>query len=251
MRHGFNSFLLLIFCSGVLILFLVPGLTSCSFYRTYDELSLVWPDPGVDYWNLSWLSSEGTVSRRKVEGSLSPVISISREIPVLITAVPRRNEDSDLFRIKPAGIVSASCHPRSSILELSWEEGFCADFLLKLAESDISPEVVNIEKFRDSVISRSNGNPWNLDFRKLSSELLESEIWVYSFRQLPVFPVSIPLPAGRWLSEYPPEGEFISESDLWEGELCIGIHGFMRPADGMVIIVSVDERGDVILFSGN
>ena len=251
MRQCVIRFFRLIFLSGGFFLFLVPGLTSCSFYRTYDEFSLVWPESGVDYWNLTWLSSEGIVFHRRVEGSFSPVISIARGIPLLITAVPQMKDAPALFQIKPAGFVSASCQPRSSILELSWEEGFSADFLLKLVQSGISPEIVNIEKFADSVISRSNGNPWNLDIRKLSSEFLESEIRVYSFRLLPIFPVSIPLPTGRWLSEYPPEGDIISESDLWEGELCIGLHGFMRPDDGMVIIVSVDERGDVILYSGS
>lgn len=251
-------FLLVTSLKSVLFLVFFSGLGSCGFFGISDNVPLIWPSGGLpafggsepDAWDLSWLSVDGTVFRRRVVGDERPVISFARELPVIITASPVTPEFPEPFTFKAAGCVRAPDLPRPLELCLKWEEGFAASYLLSLAESGIRPDSVNIRRFLDAVESRSGGNPWNLDLRRLSSELLGGELWIYSFRPLPVLDVTIPLPPGNWYSEYPPEPIIISEVGGWSGGLSTGLHHFIRPFDGLAASVSVDERGDVIVLSG-
>jgi len=155
------------------------------------------------------------------------------------------------FQIRPAGCAVSADTPRSPEIILSWEQGFTASFFLKLAESGVNPDAVNIRKFVETVHLRCNGRPWALDLRKLSSELLDGGLWVYSFRLLPFPEVSFALPAGHWHGEYPPEPVMEAPSGYWSGELPVGLHHFIREADRRVITVSVDERGELIISSVN
>ncbi len=244
-------FLLTSFKAAV-VLFSSAAFISCSFIRTGDDVPLTLPlCIESDYWDISWLSSDGSLLRKRVSRGSNVVISIPREMPVVVSAAPVMPESLYPFRIKPAGYVVSAEEPGCSRIDLSWEQGFEASFLLNLAASGIPPDSVNIRRFVETVESRSNGNPWNLDLNRLSSDLLSGELWVYSFRPRQSVEVSIPLSPGIWHPEYPPEKEMKSESGFWNGEITIGIHHFVRRADGMVVSVSVDDRGQVVVFSGN
>ncbi len=238
-------------------------MVSCGFYRVSDDVLLTWP-PGElplfeggepAFWNLTWLSSDGAVSRQRVAGGTQPVVQLPREVPVIITAAPVIPDFLLPYRIRPAGCVMSVDCPRLSEMSLNWEQGFAADYLLDLAGLGIRPDAVNIRRFLEAVEERSKGNPWALDLKRLSSELLEGDLWIYSFRLLSMMDISIPLPGGSWYNEYPPDPVFVSEFGNWRGELSVGLHHFIRPSDGMVSTVSIDERGDVIVLlelpSGN
>lgn len=251
MMRNIRYFLLTSF-RAVLVLFSSAVFISCSFISTSDEVQLIYPvglEP--EFWDISWLSFDGTVFRKRVSRGSVAVISIPRELPVIVSAVPVMAEFLFPYQIKPAGCVVSADVPGSSRLYLSWEQGFEADFLLNLAGSGIPPEAVNIRRFTELVESRSNGNPWNLDIKRLSTDLLNGELWVYSFKLIQTVDVSIPLPVGSWSSEYPPEKTMETESGLWIGEMTVGVHNFIRKIDGKVISVSVDERGGVVVLSGN
>jgi len=244
---------------AVIFFFLTSGLVSCSLMRAFDEISLTWPRGNLeifengetDLWNLTWLSSDGGVRGKQVPGGIPSSICIPREIPIVITATPVMREPYTPFQIKPAGCVLSADIPRNGKITLSWEQGFCAEYLLRLAESGINPGIVNIRRIVETVDTRSKGNPWTLDVSRLSFDLLEGKLWVYSFRQLPFFDVSLQLPQGHWYSEYPPTPVLVSESGVWNGVLTPGLHNFLRMADGMVVSVEVDERADVIIYSGS
>ncbi|GEM_PF-714287 len=252
MKRNFKlSFLLTSFRAAV-VLFSSAAFISCSFISTSDEVQLIYPlglEP--EFWDISWLSFDGTVLRNRVSRRSMAVICIPRELPVVVSAAPVMAESLFPYRIKPAGCVVSADEPGAPRINLSWEQGFEASFLLNLAESGIPPDAVNIRRFVETVESRSNGNPWNLDIKRLSTDLLNGELWVYSFRPIQSVDVSIPLPGGLWYSEYPPEKEMESESGFWSGEITIGVHNFIRKADGMVVSVSVDESAEVVVFSGN
>lgn len=238
--------------NAVAVLFFSAAFISCSFIRTSDEVQLILPgDFESEFWDITWLSYDGSVLCKRVSRGSTTVICIPRELPVVVSAAPVMPESLFPFQIKPAGCVVSAGEPSCSIIELSWKQGFEASFLLNLAASGIPPDAVNIRRFVETVESRSNGNPWNLDLNRLSYDLLSGDIWVYSFKQLQTFEVTIPLPVGIWYPEYPLEKELKSDSGFWNGEITIGVHNFVRKTDGMVVSVSVDERGQVVVFSGS
>lgn len=138
--------------------------------------------------------------------------------------------------------------PRPNELLMTWEHGFAADFLLKLAESGISPGYINIRRFLEAIELRLGSRPWNQDLVKLSSDLLGGDLWTYSFRISELLDVILPLQPGFWYSEYPPDLPLYSENGSWSGEMAAGLYNFVRLSDGSVVSVSVNERGDVTVF---
>jgi len=240
-------------------LFLLTVPESCSLYKISDEIQLIWPSDGVCFpgldlpenWDITWLSSDGGVIRQRVSGENYPRITVPREIPLIVSASPVMDESDEPFQIRPAGCVVSADTPRSPEITLSWEQGFNASFFLKLAESGVNPDVVNIRRFTETVLDRCNGRPWTLDLRKLNSEMLEGRLWVYSFRLLPFPEVSLPLPAGHWYGEYPPDTVMESLSGCWSGELPVGLFHLIREEDRMVLSISVNERGEVFIYSEN
>jgi len=253
-----KSFLLLTLFKVSMLMFILTVSEACSLYRSCDEIQLIWPSYGFllsgldmpEYWDITWLASDGSVNRQRVSGEAYPRITVPREIPLIVSASPVMDE-SNPFQFRPAGCAVSADTPRSPEITLSWEQGFSASFFLKLAESGVNPDAVNIRKFTDTVHNRCDGRPWTLDLRKINSELLEGRVWVYSFRLLPFSEVSFPLPAGYWYGEYPPDPGIVSFSGYWSGKLPAGLHHFIRKTDRRVLSVWVDERGEVITYSDN
>ena len=232
-------------------------LNGCSFYRMSDNVPLSWPCDGLAVlgggdlvsWELSWLEADGSVSRRRVDGGERPFIALPRERPAIVSASPVTPFLPEIYQTRPAGCVVHTAVPRPSELSLTWDQGFSAVFLLSLAEAGVPPDSINLRRFQEALEIRSEGNPWNIDLRRLSGDLLGGELWTYSFRLLPSVDVLIPFPPGTWYSEYPPNPVLISENGSWAGKLTVGMHNFIRPLDLRALSVSVDERGNIAVLS--
>lgn len=245
------------FRTSILFLaFLAVVSGSCGFYKVCDVVPITLPDGGLEdlqgnlplFWNISWLKADGTVGRRRVREGASLSLPIPRERPVVVTASPVTPHLPFPFQVRPAGFVSAADNPIPAELLVTWERGFAADFLLKLADSGISPEVINVRKFLEVIEIRLGRRTWDQDMAKLSSELLSGDLWSYSFRISELLDVVLPLQPGYWYSEYPPDQPLYSGNGSWSGELAIGLHNFVCPTDGSVVSVSINERGDVSVF---
>ena len=128
-------------------------------------------------------------------------------------------------------------------VELTWVDGFAADFLLDLARSGVNPGGINVERFRETVRTRCDGNPWFLDIRRLTGELLEGSLWTYSFRPLECHPVRLEFAAGRWHVSYLPDGSFESDGDVRTVSLPAGTHSFLQLPEEAVLVVTVDDQG--------
>jgi hypothetical protein len=120
--------------------------------------------------------------------------------------------------------------------------------MLELARSGVAPDRINIHRFQDAVALRGGGSPWSLDHRRLVSDFVSGDIWIYSFVIPPKYPVVIPFPPGCWYSEYPPDAPRISTSGNWSGELPEGLHRFLEVPGGACVSVSVSNRGEVSLI---
>lgn len=241
----------------VLLLCILSVITgSCRFYRVWDPLPVSLPNGGLGilqgslpiFWNISWLSADGSVGERRIREGDSLYLPIPREQPVIVAASPITPHLSSPFSVRPAGFVLAGDKPGPVELLMTWEHGFAADFLLTLARAGIAPEAINIGKFMEAIEVRLGDRAWNQDLAELSSELLGGDLWIYSFRISELLDVILPLPSGHWYSEYPPDLPLYSQYGSWSGELAVGLHDFVRPADGSVLTVSIDKRGDVTVF---
>ena len=222
-------------------------LWGCRLFTTSCPAQVILPDPTTAGfpddqtagWEIRWLSGDGDI-RNLICGRESPVvIDLPRERPLVISA--RLLTETGSIDFFPAGYVGRE-HSGHQV-ELSWLDGFTADYLLDLARSGIDPAMINVERFRDTVRRRCDGNPWYLDTRRLTEELLAGELWTYSFRPLDRHDIQLEFDPGCWYHCYIPDGSFESDGDSREINLPAGTHSFLRFSDESVLVVTVDSDG--------
>ncbi len=232
--------------------FLIFCLTSCSPFGIRDTYRLVLPelsesDQGsTGMWDISWLEPDGSVLNRRVDFDCKLELSLFREAPLIVSAQPVC--EGGPYIIRPSGYLSRFPPAHVDELVLSWENGFASDYLLKIADFGISPNTVNIDRFREAVTKRIGDNPWLTDIDRLSRDLLAGDLWIYSFRIREGFAVPLSLPAGRWHTEYPPDPVLDADSSDLMVELPVGIHYFLRESDHLVACAEVNSKGEVLLL---
>ncbi len=232
--------------------------SSCSLFSASDDIPVKWPEefpaaseiPEQASWTIHWLAESGEVKSSQVSGSGELSLSIPREIPLIVAAWPHFSGIFQFWHCKPAGFVQGTAHVHEAI-ELNWLDGFAAEFLLELAQGGVDIRRLNIDRFRDTVSARSHAQPWKLDRRKLAEDIRDDSLWVYSMTQQASMDIGLPLPAGIWYSSYPPDLPLIADDSGWSGSMVHGLHQFIRPSDGTVAEVWIDERNvPVILLHG-
>ena len=231
--HRTSSYLLAAVC--------VISLTGCVLFSTSDEITLIFPtEPSGAAWTIRWLSDFGEVGNRTVEGNDSHLLTIPREIPLIIAAWPNVADISVPWAFKPAGFVQGTGE-RYRLAELNWENGFAAELLCDLAEGGVNLSGINVDRFVETVTERSSGRPWDIDRRNLVSDILDGSLWVYSVKLLEPREINLPLPPGTWYSTYPPDPPIIADESGWKGSLVRGLHQFMRSSDHAAATVWIDE----------
>ena len=258
MKNSIRTILLNTFRLSRFPLLLAVGFVSCGQIEGFDSAAVICPPeiPGAlggrepEFWDLSWLTDDGSVRSRRVANPENAALTLSRERPVILKAGPGTPGLPRSYRIRPAGCIISAHREGLEELELNWEDGFAADFLLRMAGAGIDPARININRFREAVAERSESSPWYLDLKRLGSDLANGDLWIYSFKPLPVFDVVLPLSSGSWYSSYPPDPVIIAgeSGEGWSGMMPVGMHRFLRLPDEKAVTVSVDERGDVILL---
>ena len=230
------------------IILAVICLSGCNFFRSADSVRVRWPETpvpafgtrGATSWTLRWYAADRSVQSRRVEAGESPRLILAREIPLIVSALPETETDYAPWRSRPAGFAAPIHEPRRGEARLSWEDGFAADFLLNLAERGVAPHRINIERFVRAVHRRGSGRPWDLDGRRLASNLRDGHLRIYSFKSRNRRVVTVPLPAGILYSTYPPDSEVVAGPGGWNGSLATGFHFFLNPAAGLTAGVEVD-----------
>lgn len=234
----------LVHASPILLGLLITG---CRLFSLSYPAEVILPDPAaagypeenLTGWEIRWLAGDGDV-RHQTFGNVSEVlILLPREHPAVLAAYPRT--DTEPFSLFPAG--HAGRAGPGTPLTLSWTDGFSADYLLELARSGVDPGMINIGRFRDTVRRRCGGNPWFLDTRRLTDELLQGDLWTYSFRSLERHEVILDFDPGRWQQSYLPAGFFESDGSARTMHLPAGTHSFLRLPEPRVLTVTVDAEG--------
>jgi len=234
--------------------------TACGFFGISDDVLIRWPEGGLPIyngsdpssWEVHWLNSGGTVSRRVVESAQGALfLELPKESSLIVMAIPITSEYAGPYRVRPAGAVVGADFPLPKSLQLAWEDGFSAQLLLHLVDSGIPSHAINQRRFAETARERSGNRPWLLNERYLRNEIARGKLRNHSFRLLETFEVKLALPEGTWYSQFPPESPLISHQDGWKGVLPIGIWHFARPSDKEVATVSIDDRGQASLQIGN
>lgn len=229
--------------------------TGCEIFSTQYSIKFVFPEEDFadscvfepEAWTISWLS-EGGVRHRTVSSADSITLSLPKERPILVLAQPESGSFSDFWKIRPAGAVAATGETTTGRIQLSWEDGFSAWYLLRITEAGINPEAIHISRFCDVVRDRGENRPWEIDLRTLGEHLTEGKLWVYSFHLSSLVNTTISLPQGTWHPEYPPSEPLTAGVNGWTGEIGVGVHAFLCGEDSSVALVDVDERGEVTLL---
>ena len=238
------------------IILAVIGLSGCNFFCSGDSVRVTWPEKpapafgnrGATSWTLRWYAGDGSVQSRRVEAGESPRLVLAREIPLIVSGLPETETDYAPWRSRPAGFAAPIHEPRTGGVRLSWEDGFAADFLLNLADRGVAPHRINIERFVRAVRRRGSGRPWDLDGRRLASNLGDGDLRMYSFKSQNRRVVTVPLPAGIWYSAYPPDAEMVAGPGGWNGSLAPGLHFFLNPSAGLTAGVEVEGSKTVAVL---
>lgn len=189
--------------------FLIPLLAACMQNFTGEDVRLVFPQApaqvrelfGEPAWEIR-SSGGGGMPRRiyAAAGADSVMVHIEAGPPAPITCYMVFAGRADHFF--PAGGLFPHDEDEGR-LELTWEKGFAAAFLIRLEEQGYPVERFNCGRFFRETILRGKGNPW-----ALNGDLILTSLAGFSFRAdrikpLPAHPVTLGLPGGTWLPENP------------------------------------------------
>jgi len=229
---------------------------ACGFLGATGDVVVSWPAGGLPIykganppsWEVRWLNSSGTVSKRVIgstQGSF--VLELPKESSLVVMAAPVTAEYAGLYHVRPAGAVVGVDSPLPETLQLSWEDGFSAQFLLSLVDAGVPLYTINQRRFAASARERSGNRPWNLDERRLRVDIAERKLRTYSFRLLEEFTVEVALPEGIWYPQFPLDPPLISNQIGWRGVLPMGVWHFANPIGTRTATISVDGGGRVFL----
>ena len=236
------------------VIFLIPAaislFTSCSLFSENRTVQVQFPplppwtaDVRTGEWELCRMTAWG-VERLRVSGETA-TLKVEKGRPVVLTVSPVLNLP-DTFRLKPAGCVLGAAEAAvTTQLNPGWDDGFAAAFLIDSADSGAAPQRVNLSRFRDTARTRGGNRPWRLNTRYLAEQASGNKLRVYSFRQLDLHRVSVELEPGNWYpAAFPFESLEVSGA-VWDGELPVGLHVFIRIPGHDIVWIDVDDQGDV------
>ena len=129
-------------------------------------------------------------------------------------------------RLKPAGGIFPADFDGEK-LNLSWENGFASEIILKLSERGICFSNFNVRRFEDCLLEKSGGNPWRVSETVLAFSLASGIFNSNHVTLRPSFDIlmSDSFLSGRWLLADPleyreidsPEGSMELE-DIYTGQ---------------------------------
>ena len=233
-------------------LFLFVFLLSCSpgYYRPLEVLPPPVPVcftesfPTERSWTLVYRSGDGEIHRQEVGhfDNFPVSIDVLKESAVFCLLYPPCFDDH--FSPHPAGGIFLPGDQGS--LQLSWEDGAGAAFLLQATEGGLNPLTQNINRLMDEIREKGSPDPWLLDWVLLSRQLEQQEMRSWYIRKKHCFSVTVPFPVGQWtpasLWLFPIQQEDTGPREM---ELPEGDHYFCDFVRKKVFAVSVDEDGAV------
>ena len=268
-------------CMGWRNCFWVLMFCACGMFSEDYAAELVFPGfpdwggeagvrlgPGlVEAWDVEWLEWGRGVLRWRFESGGTSVIGLRKEGAVVVTARPvfsgigcgfecEEDGSGEGYFFRAAGFFIGEDREggfgdgRAEVdrIELRWEDGAIAGFLLDLMRVGVEPGVVNIGRLRAAVDKRAGGMPWGLDFRRLVDDFVVRKLRVYSFRLMKRVKTEVAFLPGLWLGEYVLAEPLLVGEDGWKGEMAVGYHRFIRRDDLKLAAVYVDLRGDSRVF---
>ena len=229
----------------------LPGillLSGCSLLTELDDLHVSFPEyPSA--WRIRWLSDIYMVEETIVSDADGLMISVAREIPLVAAAWPVDTKPANSWNPRPAGYIAGLQMPRPSSIRTNWVDGFGALFLLELAAEGMDLREFNTGRFVQALQEVSQGgNPWNIDKRKLVSDIAADEFWVYSIKLLETVDITLPLAPGTWQADYLESLPLIVGQNGIDAALVEGMHSFLRIEDKKVAQVWVSAKDTPVVW---
>lgn len=231
--------------------FLILFLAGCMQDLTGEDVRLVFPEPpaqvkqrfGEPAWEIRFSGGGGMPrSVRVPAGASSMSVHIAPGPPVSIACYMVFGEQTDLFF--PGGGLFPHDVDEGG-LDLAWEKGFAASFLIRLEEQGYPVANFNSGRFFRETLLRAEGNPW-----ALNEELIIGALTTLSFRAdrikpLPAHPVSLNLPGGIWLPRnlLAPPAQTNEEGLCDLGYMPEGYHRYYRLDGNEKLDIQLDGEG--------
>jgi len=168
-------------------------------------------------------------------------IEVPKKANTAVLAIPH----SGTIELYPAGGVFPLEIDDKNELSLTWEDGFLAHILFKLASVGMDIASINVKKLKTEIDARSGGNPWNLDGDQIAERLSSGTFSVYFIDKKPSTNVIIEQVEGGWFSENPVAPLLASDEaqHLSIESLTFGFHRFFSRGSDRIIDIFVDESG--------
>jgi hypothetical protein len=225
---------------------------SCCGVLNGTEILVELPEPPAHWpakltagkYIVKYLESKGSIREIEIDPGNRSVLLRLPSLPVVpVIALPQFG--SPPAELKACGAIYPGQLKEGDRLALTWAGGFLAQMLLECAMSGDSMQAVNTPKLQQEILDRSEGNPWHLDPRVLTTGIVDETLAYRSLRLLPRHDIVVEALPGRWISGNPlsfslincPSGEAIF-TDLAEG-----IHSFFFIDGNDRIDVSVSSTG--------
>ncbi len=225
---------------------------SCSLYNQSAELHIRLPDP-PDHWRDAFPAfNYRIIYPLPAPGGIEELIvaqedEIDVEVPKLFNLpmvaypiLPERNVEL----VPAGGLYPLDCKDGGKTLTLSWEQGACAEVLLKLWMQEVDCSGLNTARLRREMQDRCRGDPWNLDLPRICSLLALQDFRVTDIRLAPNSDLALDPGSGLWFLESPfrapvvvKEGESLSLQRVTLGE-----HLLIDGLSGYILILYVEEN---------
>lgn len=251
-------------------------LTGCSFpvpqWGSSSELEFVLPSTPAA-WSGFGALDYSIVLPPRAGGGASPAarvaagvenvqLTLEKGINLPVLAYPILDGRTDL--LKPAGAIYPSSLDDRGRLVLSYRDGFLAELLYPLSASEELISSLNVERLREEIWTRSQGDPWLLDREEILIALAYGNMRSDKISLLPSFDLSISAPVALWVAGDPFRAPCTAAAEHPELELAgvaAGVHHFFRvelPAEaaanaGTLSVLPAPprhERIDVVVSEG-
>ncbi len=176
-------------------------------------------------------------------GTLAMEVPLDNPVPLSARLVSGERDD---FFLPAGGLFPRNVGPCGEV-EVSWENGFAADFSLRLHAAGFPLGEFNLARFFAETVLRGEGNPWFLNGDAIAAGLAGFVFRADMIKRLPVFPVVFAAPPGSWFGRnllQPPAGTG-TDGFLRPGNLPRGYHRFYGSGGGRMDVF-VREDGTFI-----
>lgn len=207
--------------------------------KTFNQIDfhIRYPDNQWQMKELVYEQNQRTVTISMAKGHNVPVLAY----PLI---------DKKNIHLPPAGAISPLqlIKDDNFSLNLSWEDGFMAAIFEALLEQGVDITRINSPRLAAEINAEAAGDPWKLDFHKITEKLATGSFRVTYIKRLTQVNIDILLEKGEWFWESPfaPIKTIDQDGIAVIQDVSIGFHHLFKESTGKYYDLYVEEDGVTI-----